>query len=260
MSDKDQDDHALLITHVGILNEQLSVIQREIALINKRLSKLNVSLPSTVDKTVTNEPIIVLYDLETTGLGKSSEICITEIGARQLDTKGKKLRSFRCLVNPLVPVSESASKITGHTTQKLSTYNKWSRVGKQFNDWLNSLRENEEQCIYICAHNGKRYDSRLLVFEHTRHGLEFPRNLFSVDTLPLFKQMYPKLQSYSLSKLYKDVFGEQIRDCHTAIGDISAMNELFEVGVMHGPEIIYRWIKEHSESFDTVQKRCFKAK
>jgi len=205
------------------------------------------------------DPLIVLYDLETTGLGKSSEICITEIGAILIDQKGAQIDTFRELVCPLVNVSKGASRVTGNTTEQLAAYDFWKAVGRRFYNWLESHRNsNSRTPINLIAHNGSRYDSRILFFENQRHRLEMPRNCYSLDSLSLFKQMYPKLPSYGLGAVYKAVFDEQIKDAHTAVGDCTAIRELLEIGVMPEDGLLKKWILKTAESFDSVAKRCLK--
>ena len=205
------------------------------------------------------EPLIILYDLETTGLGKSSDICITEIGAILIDQKGSSIDTFRELVCPLVNVSNGASKVTGHTHEKLQAYDFWKAVGRRFYSWIESHRHNNERVpINMIAHNGSRYDSRILFFENQRHRLEMPRNCYSLDSLSLFKIMYPKLPSYGLGAVYKAVFDEPIKDAHTAVGDAQAIRELIEVGVLPEDGLLKKWIRKTAESFDSVAKRCLK--
>jgi DNA polymerase III alpha subunit (gram-positive type) len=249
-------ESSVLLNHVQILNEQFKLIKSEIELINKKLVKLNLK---NNDKKHNTEPVIlVLYDLETTGLGMTSEIQITEIGAIEIDLHGKKKNEFRELVRTSIPVSKSVSHMTTNTTQSLQQLSNWKIVSEKFNNWLLSLRKKTNKKIFLCAHNGKRFDSRLLVFENKRHGVEFLRDLYHLDTLPLFKSMFPGLISYSLSKIYFHLFAKAIKNCHTAIGDINAMIEIIEIGLMHGPELLYKWINKDYESFDAVQKRCLK--
>ena len=56
------------------------------------------------------------------------------------------------------------------------------------------------------------------------------------------------------------MFDDKIKDAHTALGDVKAMLRLLEVGLMVGEHVLEKWIKAHSESFDSVQKRCYGVK
>ena len=248
--------------HISVLKKQMTLMHTEMSIIQQKISELDFSQTTThsTEKHI-EEVVLVLFDFETTGLGKTSDICITEVGAIHVDPfKGHILHEFRELVQPTVHVTAGASRVNGLTDRKLSSFPMWDNVGSKFNSWLESLRENKDTLIYLCAHNGKRYDSRLLIFEHSRHQLKLPRNLYHIDTLPLFKSMFIGLDSYSLSALYKYMFDDKIKDAHTALGDVKAMLRLLEVGLMVGEHVLEKWIKAHSESFDSVQKRCYGVK
>lgn len=205
-------------------------------------------------------PIYILFDLETTGIGQTSNICVTEIGALQITEKGKLIDSFRQLVCPLRNVTKQASNITGLTNNALSSYDFWEKVGKKFYNWCCSKRmHNDSVKVYLIAHNGKRYDSRVLFFENKRHKLQFPQNFFFLDTLSLFREKFTKLPSLALCNVYHHVFDEKIKDAHTAIGDCTAMRELIEILCIGEQNNLFRdWCVRSAESSDNVEKRCTK--
>ena len=210
---------------------------------------------------ILQRPVHVFYDFETTGLGKTQDIRIAEIGAVHVSPfDGEVLGQFRALVNPNVRMSQDAENINGLTSSKLQHCPQWKTIGQQFNDWLESLRSSHpDQAIILSAHNGKRFDSRILVFEHYRHHLQLPSHLYHADTIPFFK-LSLKLDSYSLNNIYKHVFGHRVPNAHTALGDVKAMAKLFEwvVVTQDEGEIVHTWCHRHQESFDVIEKRCLR--
>ena len=46
-----------------------------------------------------------------------------------------------------------------------------------------------------------------------------------IDTLPMFKSLYPELTSYSQTSIYSKIIGGKY-DAHNAIGDVKALAEL----------------------------------
>ena len=70
--------------------------------------------------------------------------------------------------------------------------------------------------VILCAHNGKRYDHRILC----HHNIHFKGR--AVDSLDLFKDASPGRNSYSLKNLYTDMFSAGIPAAHNAMPDVYA--------------------------------------
>jgi len=74
------------------------------------------------------------------------------------------------------------------------------------------------------------------------------------------KAIYPGQPSYSLGKVYKSVFGEELKDAHDASADVSAVARLLLATNKHTLGSLDRLVEAHSESIGHIQKRCQKGR
>jgi DNA polymerase III alpha subunit (gram-positive type) len=124
-------------------------------------------------------------------------------------------------------------------------------------DWVKLFMPTAKTKVTLVAHNGKRYDARILVFENARHNIDFVENIFNVDTLQIFKELFPRQQNYKLGTVYKNQFHEPIPDQHTALADARAMQRLLGAAA---PSVCCEKIIRLRESFDAITKRCMKGR
>ena len=261
---------AHLRVSVNRLSLQIGHMQREIDALNEALASLEVVDDCSINpkpkqptsssppspSSASQTPLLVLFDFETNGLaGGTQEIRVTEIGALAVDYEGQVQQEFHSFVNPQVKISTKAQQLTGITQAIVEKEPIWKRVGTHFNEWLLTLRGHDKKKeIVLSAHNGKRFDSRLLFFENQRHDVPFLRDLYHVDTLPLFKAEFPNLPSYSMKSVHTHVLGQPVPSAHNALDDCKGMANLIQRIQNH--ETIEKWMREHRESFDSVRKRC----
>ena len=197
----------------------------------------------------------VVYDFETTGLGKTNNIRVTQIGAQCLDGDLEVISTFTRFVNPLCKITNAASKISGISNERVRDLPDWSVVGKDFAHWVSTeMQDAGADDVTLIAHNGKVYDARILVFENARHQITTPCEWHHCDSIPVFKAMFPGQGSYSLGKLYASVFGAGLSNAHTADADCAAIGALLRRDAGTALELI----KAKRESFSAVGKRCFK--
>ena len=201
--------------------------------------------------------LYVLYDTETNGLGKTDAIRICQIGAIALDAHGDEMGTFNRFVNPLAAIDPQATAVNGIDPDFVNKLAAWDAVGADFNAWLSGLRDDNATSLCLCAHNGKRFDARILAFEHARHNLTLPVNLYHADTMPVFKDLMPRLNNYKLGTIYETAFHEPIPDAHTALADCRAMQRLLGTA---DPQRARSTLFKFRESFDAVLKRCFKGR
>ena len=207
-------------------------------------------------------PVFVLYDFETTGMGKTSEIRIRQIGARAISSKTlESIGTFTTFVNPGVPTSEGAKKvcrIDAANEEYVAGLGTWREAGRRFSNWLQDMRNHNDDCpLHLIAHNGKRFDARILTFENARHYIDF--NTFEVhscDSIDVFKKVYPGLTSYSLGNIYQDVLGRELKGAHDAMVDVDGMWRLMK----YKKDDAIANVISNSECFRHVQKRCFATK
>ena len=95
---------------------------------------------------------------------------------------------------------------------------------KEFVNFLKSLK-----CkVVLAAHNGKLFDSRILVKALLVANLltEFKTAVIGfVDTLPVFKQLLPGRKSYKQEELVRDCLTKSY-DAHNGLEDVKSLKDL----------------------------------
>ena len=154
----------------------------------------------------------VVFDLETTGLGRCDKI--TEIGAVRMEC-GEVTDTFSSLVNPGRPIPYAVQRLTGITDRMVETAPTIEELLPAFLDFIGD-------CPLI-AHNAP-FDIGFLFRECEALGLmpEIPL----VDTLRLARRVWPKLPSYKLTFL-TDYFCIAQDDAHRAWCDAEATGKLY---------------------------------
>jgi DNA polymerase III epsilon subunit-like protein len=171
-------------------------------------------------------PNVVYFDLETTGLGKTADIRICEIGM----VRASNGEQFQQYVNPTIDVSSSASRVHGLKKEFLSKHASWEHVGAEMNGFL----DQGEREVILAGFNSKRYDSRILFFEHDRHNLAFSNSnsnsnhLCFVDFRDIFPHFFKLTGKKTLGAYHEHVTGEPISNAHTAVGDCLALQTIVE--------------------------------
>ncbi len=102
-----------------------------------------------------------------------------------------------------------------------------------------------------------RFDARILTFEHNRHDLVLPDDLYHTDTIEVFKELFPKLSNYKLGTIYEDTFHHEIPDQHTALADCRAMQRLLGTA---SEKLVRDKLFKSRESWDCIVKRAFKGR
>lgn len=98
--------------------------------------------------------------------------------------------------------------------------------------------------VIMCAHNGKRYDHRILA----HHG--WTSDCRVADSLQWFKNASPGRNSYSLKNLHEEMFGSGVPAAHNALPDVHAL-----VRIMNSLKIKPEDCIRMSEHWDCVAAR-----
>lgn len=215
---------------------------------------MSIARPSSHNPLVLNKELYVLWDTETNGLGRTDKLRICQIGAVALDQNMNEVGFFNEFVNPLVDIDPRATVVNGIDLDFVSMKDSWNIVGQKFNNWI-EMHRGKNGIVNLVAHNGKRFDARILTFEHARHNIDLPRELYHTDSIPVFKELFPNLSNYKLGTIYEDTFKEPIPDQHTALQDCRAMQRLLGTA---SEKLVRDKLFKYRESFDCVVKRCMK--
>ena len=84
----------------------------------------------------------------------------------------------------------------------------------------------------LVAHNGKSFDSRVLLNNlHLRADETLRKRFYDLeiqfgDSLHLFKQAYPRLSKHALPIVYQHAFGKSYRNSHQATTDVARLAEI----------------------------------
>ena len=212
------------------------------------------------------EKAIICYDLETTSIGDTSKIGIREIAAicGPCPMWGEKDRDtqydvFRSAVNPEMKTSKAAQDIAPVDITDAET---WDIVGTSFARWIHGqLGKAEPQPkLFLCGWNSKRFDSRILMFNNAKYGVDFTqlaRSVFFVDLLEIVKMMRPEIKApRKLATVHKKIVGGPMRGEHTAMGDSDAVRSIALQLSINDEERFWTLIDEKSETLWAVMKRC----
>jgi len=88
--------------------------------------------------------------------------------------------------------------------------------------WVNTV-SNHDGIVIFLAHNGARFDHRILQHHLIQAGVNIPPNWRFCDSIPLVKSMLPGMKKYNLGYLHNSVFGCLPRNFHHARDDVGAL-------------------------------------
>jgi len=169
-----------------------------------------------------HETTFVIVDLETTGSSPKKGAAITEIGAVKVRS-GEYLGNFESFVNPLKPIPEYITQMTGITDLMLAKAPVIDEILPAFLEFAGS----EAQTI-IVAHNAP-FDLSFLKSAAKEIDLDWP-NYKTLDTVTIARQVLSKedVPNCKLSTLAQ-FFGTKTEPNHRALDDAKATTE-----ILHG--------------------------
>ena len=169
-----------------------------------------------------HQATFVIVDLETTGASPKKGAAITEIGAVKVKN-GQYLGNFESFVNPLAPIPEYITEMTGITDLMLAKAPVIDEILPAFLEFAGS--ENE---TIIVAHNAP-FDLSFLKSAAKELDLSWPKYK-TLDTVTIARQVLSKedVPNCKLSTLAQ-FFGTITEPNHRALDDAKATTE-----ILHG--------------------------
>ena len=169
-----------------------------------------------------HQATFVIVDLETTGASPKKGAAITEIGAVKVKN-GQYLGNFESFVNPLAPIPEYITEMTGITDLMLAKAPVIDEILPAFLEFAGS--ENES---IIVAHNAP-FDLSFLKSAAKELDLSWPKYK-TLDTVTIARQVLSKedVPNCKLSTLAQ-FFGTITEPNHRALDDAKATTE-----ILHG--------------------------
>jgi DNA polymerase-3 subunit epsilon len=156
---------------------------------------------------------LVFFDLETTGLNPLKDR-IVEITLVKLLPDGTEESRSR-LIDPGVPIPETATAIHGITDDRVAGQPSFNRIAKSFRDFL-------EDCD-LCGFNIKKFDIPMLEAEFRRAGVDFSRTgRRIIDTQVIFHKFHPR----GLEAAYSLYCGKPLENLHSSDADARACAEI----------------------------------
>lgn len=158
---------------------------------------------------------LVFFDIESTGLNISKDRII-EISILKVNPNGsEETKTYR--INPEIPLTEEASKITGIKDEDLVGYPTFNKVAKEIARFI-------EGCD-LAGYNSNRFDIPILAEEFLRAGVDFDlkrHNHIDVQTI------FHKMEKRTLSAAYKFYCKKELNNAHTAEADTYATYEVLK--------------------------------
>ena len=189
------------------------------------------------------ETLFVAFDTETTGFSPKNDRLV-EIGAVKFRGDGTVIASTNWLVNPGRTIPYYATKVHGITTERVSEAPVFKEIWPEF----------EAFCAdsVLLAHNAT-FDVGFLKEELKRAGISLPA-LPVADTLPLFRDWFPRALSHSLEKLttYLEVSGDTY---HRAEADAFHIVHVFKIGMKRRPAMTLQRLERDANGFDWLDGR-----
>lgn len=172
--------------------------------------------------TTLQQTTFVIVDLETTGSSPKKGAAITEIGAVKVKS-GEHHGLFESFVNPLTPIPEYITQMTGITEQMLATAPVIDEILPAFFDFAGD----SSQAILV-AHNAP-FDLSFLKSAAKDIDIKWPAYK-TLDTVTIARQVLSKedVPNCKLSTL-AEFFGTKTEPNHRALDDAKATTE-----ILHG--------------------------
>ena len=178
-------------------------------------------MPAPLDLAATalSDTTFVIVDLETTGASPNKGAAITEIGAIKVRS-GEHLGNFESFVNPLSPIPEYITQMTGITDLMLAKAPVIDEILPAFLEFAGQHNE-----VIIVAHNAP-FDLSFLKSAAKELDITWPKYK-TLDTVTIARQVLTKeeVPNCKLQTLAA-YFGTKAQPNHRALDDALATTEI----------------------------------
>ena len=178
-------------------------------------------------------PVVIAFDLETTGLSKQQNRIIELAAVNVSDPEHPPMST---LINPgRVPIPNNVVALTGITNSMVSApaVPSFARAAELLEAFVETARKRSGgRPVLLAAHNARQFDAGFLQAEYRRLGRELPDYWRFVDTLPMARRRLDKsaVGKYSLESL-AGYFGVGVRDgesAHRAGADARMLGDILQ--------------------------------
>ena len=175
--------------------------------------------PMDLAATALSDTTFVIVDLETTGASPNKGAAITEIGAVKVRS-GEHLGNFESFVNPLSPIPEYITQMTGITDLMLAKAPVIDEILPAFLEFAGQHNE-----VIIVAHNAP-FDLSFLKSAAKELDITWPKYK-TLDTVTIARQVLTKeeVPNCKLQTLAA-YFGTKAQPNHRALDDALATTEI----------------------------------
>jgi DNA polymerase III epsilon subunit-like protein len=209
--------------------------------------------------------LLVAVDFETTGLSAGRDRVV------QMGAFGAGGLQFCALVYTPKAINPAAQKVHGISAADLQGKPTFGAVFAAFLDALDDARRRlfpagGGKKTLLVAHNGSKFDFRMLVYECHRHGISLDtlraRHVHLCDSLLAARAVNGKSASNKLAALFQQVTGQEMAGAHDALADCEALY----VVAQHAPfqaaaqvESLDAWLQRAGE-FRGIELFCPRCK
>ncbi|XP_062601160.1 uncharacterized protein LOC134262849 [Saccostrea cucullata] len=183
-----------------------------------------ILFPTREPVQLSQEYVPVYFDLETTGLARTSHI--TQIAAAAGEER------FSCFVFPKKPISPQSTNVTGISIKDGNMYHNGRKVDASSIstavDMLLNFFEKFHKRVILVGHNVESFDSPILMYAlDSCNKLDCFSNIVEgfIDTLKLFRMERPGLSSYRQEFLCENLAGIGY-EAHDARSDVVSLQSL----------------------------------
>lgn len=170
---------------------------------------------------------LAFFDLETTGLSivadRIFEISIVKVN---LDNS-EQIKTFK--INPGIPMSAEASRITGVKDEDLKEYPKFKEVAHQIVDFIRGCD--------LAGYNCNKFDVPFLAEEFARNDIDFDLKKAKVIDV---QGIFHKMEQRTLIAAYKFYCDKELDNAHSAEADTIATYEVFKAQIERYKDVEFK--------------------